>query len=118
MFDSVDIREWQGEAVVDPEGNKIGNLESVYLDTATDEPTFATVTIGMPTRHRAVFVPLAGANVGPGYVKVTAFRDQVKNAPSIPDGGELPASNEPSVFAHYDLEYVQGSSGERRLARG
>lgn len=118
MFEAVDIREWQGQSVVDPEGNKIGSLESVYVDTATDEPTFATVTVGIPTRHRAVFVPLAGADVGPDYVRVTHFRDQVKNAPAIPDGGELPASDEPSVFAHYDLDYVQGSSGERRLARG
>jgi hypothetical protein len=118
MFEAVDIREWHGHAVVDQEGNKIGTLDSVYLDTATDEPTFATVTIGLPTRHRAVFVPLAGAVVGPGYVRVSHFRDQVKNAPSIADSGELPASDEPAVFAHYDLTYEQGSSGERRLARG
>jgi hypothetical protein len=118
MFETADIRAWRGSAVLDPEGNKIGNLDSVYVDTATDEPTFATVTVGMPTRHRAVFVPLAGAVVGPGYVQVTHFRDQVKNAPSIADGGELAASDEPTVFAHYDLAYEQGASGERRLARG
>jgi len=118
MFEAVDIRSWQGTAVLDPEGNKIGTFDSVYVDTASDEPTFATVTIGMPTRHRAVFVPLAGAVVGPGYVKVTHFRDQVKNAPSIPDGGELAAGDEPEIFAHYNLAYEQGASGERRLARG
>src|SRR6185369_16151945 len=70
MFEAADIREWRGHDVVDIEGHKIGTLESIYVDTATDLPVFATVTVGLPTRHRLVFVPLAGASVGPGYLKV------------------------------------------------
>jgi hypothetical protein len=66
MFEAADIREWRGHSVVDADGHKIGTLESIYVDTATDQPAFATVTVGLPTRHRLVFVPLAGASVGPG----------------------------------------------------
>ena len=44
----------------------------------------------MPTRHRLVFVPLDHATVGPGYVKVTYVKKQVKDAPSIDTDGELP----------------------------
>ena len=79
--------------------------------------SFATVTVGMPTRRRLVFVPLDGATVGPGYLKVVHDKNLVKKAPSIDTDGVLPAEDEPGVFAHYELEYAPGAKGERRLAR-
>ena len=94
MFEAGDIREWRGHDVVDDGGHKIGTLESVYVDTGTDQPSFATVTVGLPTRHRLVFVPLAGATVGPGYLKITYPKRQVKDAPSIDTDGVLPAEDE------------------------
>ncbi|SEK46157.1 PRC-barrel domain-containing protein [Streptacidiphilus jiangxiensis] len=116
-MDSVDIREWRENDVVDEDGKKVGTLESVYVDTATDEPFFATVVVGLPTRRRLVFVPLAGALVGPGYVKVAFAKAVVKGAPAIDADGVLAAEQEPAVFAHYQLAYSQGAGGERRLAR-
>ncbi|WP_301127439.1 PRC-barrel domain-containing protein [Streptomyces cacaoi] len=117
MFEPEDIREWRGRNVVDESGSKIGSMESVYVDTASDRPSFATVTVGMPTKHRLVFVPLAGATVGPDYLKVKYDKGAVKDAPWISPDGELPADREAAVFAHYDLHYTPGASGERRLAR-
>ncbi len=117
MFEPSDIREWRGHDVVDSDGHKIGILESVYVDTATDNPCFATVTVGIPTRHRLVFVPLGGASVGPGYLKVLYSKAQVKDAPSMGTDDVLPAEDEPAVFSHYALPYSPGASGERRLAR-
>ncbi|MFF0791456.1 PRC-barrel domain-containing protein [Streptomyces spiralis] len=117
MFEAGDIREWRGHDVVDTDGGKIGTLESVYVDTTTDEPFFATVTMGVPTRRRLAFVPLIGATVGPGYVKVAYTKKVVKQAPSIDTDGVLPATEEPSVFSHYELAYDPGAGGERRLAR-
>ena len=117
MFEADDIREWRGHEVVDAQGHKIGVLEAVYVDTATDQPSFATVTVGMPTRHRLVFVPLDHATVGPGYLKVTYDKKQVKDAPSIDTDGELPAGDEEAIFKHYGLAYQPGAGGERRLAR-
>ena len=70
MFDVDDIRDWRGLPVVDKEGGKIGKLEAVYFDTATEEPTFATVKVGLPGGGRLVFVPLAGARVSPQSVRV------------------------------------------------
>ncbi|KUL71086.1 MULTISPECIES: PRC-barrel domain-containing protein [unclassified Streptomyces] len=117
MFEAGDIREWRGHDVVDAEARKIGKLESVYVDTVTDAPHFATVTVGMPTRHRLVFVPLVGATVGPGYLKVAYPKNLVRDAPSIDMDGVLPAEDEKAVFAHYELAYQPGAAGERRLAR-
>ncbi|NLU73100.1 PRC-barrel domain containing protein [Streptomyces sp. HNM0575] len=117
MFEAGDIREWRDHDVVDPGGSKIGKLEAVYVDTRTDQPFFATVTTGMPTRRKLVFVPLEGATVGPGYVRVAYGKNDVRSAPSIETDGELPAEGEPGIFGHYELEYETGTGGERRLAR-
>ncbi|MBY8888298.1 PRC-barrel domain-containing protein [Streptomyces sp. PTM05] len=117
MFEAGDIREWRGHDVVDDSGKKIGTLESVYVDTTTDLPSFATVTVGMLKGKRLAFVPLAGATVGPGYLKVQFDKSLVKDAPAIDTDGELPAEDEEAVFKHYQLPFQPGSAGERRLAR-
>jgi hypothetical protein len=117
VFEAADIREWRGREVVDPDGRRVGELEAVYVDTASDLPTFGTVRVGLPTRRRLVFVPLDRATVGPGYLKVSFDRKQVRDAPSIDTDGELPAAYEEAVFRHYGLTYEAGGGGERRLAR-
>ena len=52
MFEAENIRDWRGHDVVDVEGHKIGELEAIYVDTGTDLPSFGTVKVGMPGRHR------------------------------------------------------------------
>ena len=116
MFEADDIREWRGHNVVDDSGSKIGELEALYVDTRTDEYVFATVKIGLLSRSRLIFVPTAGAKVGPGYLKVAFAKKLVKDAPSIDTDGELMAVDEPAVFRHYELPYEAGES-ERLLAR-
>ena len=117
MFEAANIREWRGHDVVNADDHKIGDLEAIYVDTGTDLPSFGTVRVGMPGRHRLVFVPLDKATVGPGYLKVTYTRKQVKDAPSIDTDGELVAADEEAVFTHYGLTYEPSAGGERRLGR-
>jgi hypothetical protein len=115
MFPAENLRDWRGQKVIDPQDDKIGDLEAVYVDTATDEPSFATVRIGMIGRHRLVFVPLAGATVTPDAVRVRYDKKLVGGGPTIDVDGELTAADEPGVFAHFELPYPVG--GARRLAR-
>jgi hypothetical protein len=117
VFEADDIRDWRGEDVVDSEGAKIGTLEAVYFDTASQQAVFASVKVGIVGRHRLAFVPLEGARVSPRALRVMADKKLVKDAPSIDTDGELTADQEPGVFAHYGLVYSPGASGERRLGR-
>ncbi|MFZ7088003.1 PRC-barrel domain-containing protein [Curtobacterium sp. RRHDQ10] len=117
MFEAGNIRDWIGSPVVDSDEDKVGTLESIYFDTATSEPAFATVTTGIIGRQRLVFVPLAGATVAPKHLKVTFDKKRIKDAPSIATDGELEAEAEPEIFQHYGLEYRTGAGGERRLGR-
>lgn len=117
QFPAENIRDWRGRDVVDPDGAKIGVLEAVYVDTATDDPSFASVQVGHLRGKRLVFVPLVDATVAPDHVRVRPDRKTAKSAPSIELDGELVAEAEPEVFQHYGLDYVPGATGERRLAR-
>ena len=117
MIHSADIREWRNHDVIDTKQRRIGMLEAVYVDTATDEPAMATVKTGLPTRHRLVFVPLDDAVVGPDYVKVPYSKAQVHDAPSIGTDDVLPAEREEEIFLHYGMTYQPGAGGERQLAR-
>lgn len=116
MFEVEDLREWRGHDVVDESGSKVGEMEAVYVDTGTDLPSFVTIKVGLPTRQRLVFAPLAGATVGPGHIRVARAKKQVKNAPSIDTDGELLAQDEQAVFAYYEMPY-EAAPSERRLAR-
>jgi hypothetical protein len=117
MFPAENLRDWRGRNVIDPAGDKIGQLEAVYVDTASDEPSFATVRVGFIGRHRLAFVPLSGATVLPDAVRVRYDKKLVGDAPAIDLDGELTAADEPGVFSYYNLPYATGASGERRLAR-
>ena len=117
VFPAENLRDWRGHKVIDHGGGKIGTLEAVYVDTATDEPSFASVKVGALGRSKLVFVPLAGATVAPQHVRVTVDKKQARSAPSIGTDGELLAEAEAEVFQHYELPYNPGPQGGRRLAR-
>lgn len=117
MFEAKDIREWRGYTVRGSDGGKIGDLEAVYVDTRTDQPSFGTVKTGMLGRQRLVFVPLTEATLSPESLNVAYEKGVVKDAPSIETDGELKAGAEATVFEYYDLPYTPGAAGERRLAR-
>jgi hypothetical protein len=117
MIRSADIREWRNQDVVDLKRRKIGMLEAIYVDTATDEPAMATVRTGLLGRKRLVFVPVDEAVLGPGYVQVPYDKGQVRKAPAIGTDDVLPAEEEEAIFRHYDMTYQPGANGERRLAR-
>lgn len=117
MFDVADIRDWVGLAVVDRDGGKIGSMESVYFDTATDAPTFATVKVGLPGASRLIFVPLEGAKVAPKHIQVLTDKKTARDSPVMDLDGQLSSTSEPMIYAHYGMPYTTGASGERRLGR-
>jgi PRC-barrel domain len=117
VFEADNIQDWQNKNVVDRDGDKIGSLEGLYYDTASQHPTFASVQVGIVGRHKLTFVPLDGARVAPDHVRVMVDKKTVKEALTIDTEGSLTAAQEPELFAHYGLAYQPGASGERRLGR-
>ena len=111
------ISDWRGKEIVDRDGEKIGKLEDVYIDTGTDQPVFGVVKEGLVSKH-LTFVPLTGATASPDGLKVAVSKQQVKDAPNIDQGGELSAQEESDLYRHYEVAYTPGTAPSgRRLAR-
>ena len=101
--------EWRGREVVSSDGDKIGTLEEIYLDTESGAPEWAAVTTGF-LGTKQTFVPLAQAEPQGGRVTVPYSKDQVKDAPSIDPDGELSQDDEARLYRHYGLEYSERRS--------
>jgi hypothetical protein len=110
--------EWHGKSLIDREGEKIGNLEDVYVDVETDQPQFGTVKEGLFNRH-LTFVPLSGIHIGPNGLQVTATNDEVRNAPDLDmHGEEMTQADEAALYHHFGQNYTPPSSESGlRLAR-
>ncbi len=109
MTQVTEAYEWRGREVVAENGDKIGSLEEVYLDTGSGQPEWATVNTGMFGMKQS-FVPLREASPKGGKVTVPYSKDQVKDAPSVDPDGELSSEEEERLYSHYGLAST-GSAG-------
>ena len=104
-----DAYEWRGRTVVGSDGEKIGKLDSIYLDEQTDKPEWATVNTGL-LGSKSSFVPLAGARPSGEDVQVQVTKEQAKDAPSVDANGELSEEEEAKLFRHYGIDYTDEGS--------
>jgi uncharacterized protein (TIGR02271 family) len=94
--------EWRGRNVVTSDGDKIGKLEEIYLDTDSGEPEWATVATGLLGAQQT-FVPLVDVDHRRGEVVVPYSKDQVKDAPSVDPDGQLSHEEENRLYEHYGI---------------
>ncbi len=116
--------EWEGRTLVGSDGEKIGKVAEVYTDQEGGQPEWALVNTGLFGK-RSHFVPLAGASPHGEEVRVTVAKDQVKDAPSVEDDGQLSEDEERRLFEHYGVPYTdegsvtaQGQGAGGQAARG
>ena len=105
------IEEWEGQDVLDSDGEKIGKLEDIYFEAGSRNAVFGSVKTGMLGR-RHFLVPLAGATVSRDHVRVAYHQDQVKNAPQADPGATLGSGMEQELARHYGIELTAPTAGE------
>ena len=104
MPDLDTVRSWQGATMVDPDGDKIGTVESIYVDDQTGEPEWALVNTGL-FGTKSSFVPLAQASGSGDQVQVPYDKQLVKDAPRIDPDQHLAEAEEQQLWRHYGLDY-------------
>jgi sporulation protein YlmC with PRC-barrel domain len=97
-------RGWLGRVMVDRDGNSIGEVADIYLDTETGRPEWAVVRTGL-FGMRSTFVPLAEAREVGDELQVPHRRVQVKEAPNVEPDGQLSEAEEAELYRHYGLDY-------------
>jgi len=96
-----DVQTWRGMTMVDPDGDKIGTIEDIFLDRQTGEPEWAAVKTGLFGLKRSL-VPITDAEAtDDNQVRVPYQKEQVKDAPKVDPDGELSADEERKLWEHY-----------------
>ncbi len=94
---------FSGGDVVGPDGKKIGSAGQLFLDAATGDPAWVTVSTGLFGTSES-FVPLAGAQVSGDVLRVAHDKSQVRHAPRIEgSGAALSPAEERELYRHYGL---------------
>jgi hypothetical protein len=96
---------WRARDVLDPDGEKIGALGDVFLDSETQRPAWGGVRTGL-FGHRESYVPLGQVTEDGDDLRVPFTKDLVKDAPRIDPDVELTAEEEEALWRHYGEEYV------------
>jgi uncharacterized protein (TIGR02271 family) len=107
MPDIDTVRSWQGATMVDRDGDKVGTIESIYVDDQTGEPEWALVNTGL-FGTRSTFVPLAQASASGDQVQVPYDKQLVKDAPNMDADQHLSEQEEQELWRHYGLDYGTG----------
>ena len=107
MPDIDTVRSWQGATMVDADGDKVGTIESIYLDDQTGEPEWALVNTGL-FGTKSSFVPLAQATSSGDQVQVPYDKQLIKAAPKMDPDQHLSEAEEQQLWRHYGLDYGRG----------
>jgi uncharacterized protein (TIGR02271 family) len=99
----------RGQDLQDANGDKIGTIEEIYLDSQTGEPEWALVNTGM-FGTKSSFVPLRDVTEEEDTLRVPYDKAQVKGAPQMDPDGQLSQREESELYRHYGLEYTESES--------
>jgi uncharacterized protein (TIGR02271 family) len=103
------VAAWRGSNAVDGDGDKIGTIQEIYMDTETGKPEWLAVQTGM-FGSKVSFIPIAEASETGGDVRVPYGKQQVKDAPNAEADGELSQDEEADLYHHYGLDYSEARS--------
>jgi sporulation protein YlmC with PRC-barrel domain len=111
------LGDWRGKDVLDRDGEKIGKLEDVYVDTETDVEEFGTVKQGLVSKH-LTFVPLQEVTANPDYLQVPVSKSRVKDAPNMDPEADISTLDEAGLYRHYGMTYTEPATPSgRRLGK-
>jgi hypothetical protein len=103
-----DFSAWTGRDVVAPDGERLGAVELIFLDEATEVPEWVLVRLGED--DHAAFVPLAGATVEERSIRVEQERERVAAAPRLDVDKTLTIDEVRRLYDHYGLAYSERES--------
>jgi uncharacterized protein (TIGR02271 family) len=110
MTDTQTIAEWRGQELLANDGENIGTIEEIYIDSQTERPEWALVKTGL-FGGKGTFVPLAQATPEADGVRVPFEKSHVKDAPNVEPDGELSTSEERTLYEYYGVDYGDAGSG-------
>jgi uncharacterized protein (TIGR02271 family) len=109
------LAELHGSPVFDESGEKIGKVEEIYYDEASNRAEWIGIGTGFLGTKR-VLVPVEGAQAGDESVTVPYAKDMVKDSPDI-DSDPIDADSEQALHAYYGTTHRGYSDATDSSAR-
>lgn len=110
MITTQDAEQMIGATVVDPSNDRIGEIRQIFLDSATEEPIWVGVRVGLLGAE--VLVPLGGADWDDHALHATVSRAVAKQAPTVDLDEPLTADEEDRLLWHYGIPCIRRPRGE------
>jgi uncharacterized protein (TIGR02271 family) len=102
MINPNEIDRVEGSTAYDTSGDKVGKVGQLYLDDETGQPEWVTVSTGF-FGSAETFVPLEGASLDGGNLRLGFDKDRIKNAPRVGADQHLDAAQEDELYRYYGL---------------
>ena len=106
-----------GSTAIDTDGGKVGKVGQVYLNDATGEPEWVTVSTGL-FGTRESFAPLYNAQPGDGELRLAVTKQLIKDAPNVDTDGHLNGAEIDALYQHYAGYAGRGAEHADRSAAG
>ena len=111
-----DVLALRGQDLHSSDGEKLGTIEEIYLDTDSGQPEWALVTTGLFGTKQS-FVPIQDMTQEGGTATVPFDKATVKDAPKVDPDGRLSENEEAELYRHYGRDYssagTAGFTGDR-----
>lgn len=95
--------DWEGQTMLDRDGERIGTIEEIFLVEETDRPEWALVKLGRIGGRRTL-VPLAGARPSADGVRARCGKAVVSEAPSVDAADEPSDGVVAAIYRHYGID--------------
>ncbi|HEV2061133.1 MAG TPA: phage holin family protein [Solirubrobacteraceae bacterium] len=102
--------DWEGQTVLDREGDKIGKIEEIFLVEETGRPEWGLVKVGRIKSH-ATLVPLTRARPVDKGIEIPFGKDVVSDAPAIEADEDLSEQQVNALYRHYRIPVPASSAG-------
>src|SRR4051812_14139900 len=106
------ITDWRDAELIDSTGEKIGNIDELYVDDDTGKPEFAVVKTGFLGITGARFVPLQQEawDEDARTIRVGWNKDTIKDSPDFPVDGDLSDAQETEIYRYYGIDRSESRS--------
>ena len=101
--------DWEGQTVLDREGDKIGKIEEIFLVEETGRPEWGLVKLGRIKGH-ATLVPLTRARPVEKGIEIPFGKDVVSEAPAIEPDEDPSEQQVNALYRHYRIPVPESSA--------
>jgi hypothetical protein len=103
---------WLGSDLAELGGSSVGQVQGIYVDAESGDPTWLIARLGRRRRARVVVIPFANCGGAPFGVWAAQEADAIRSAPVVDPTRPLRREHELTICAHFGIGEKVGRAAE------